>query len=453
VRKAGHTSAGFSDPAARMIVPIDFTRLQTALSLPRGWVELLLTLVCIAIGWWVDQRMAKARKARPQVAGRGGMVHLAFPLVALLLVYVASLAWERTIGPPFFLAIAVPIFVALAVIRMLAYALHRLFPSQTWLPASEVAIGTAIWGLAILYFLGVLPEIHATLDKLVIPIGKSDVSLLTIFTGIAVIIVTLVVTLWVSGMIEQRLALASHLDPNLRVVLSKLVRGVLIVVAVLVALQQIGFDLTLLTVFGGALGVGIGLGLQKLASNYIAGFTILLDRSIRIGDLVTIDNRTGIVSKATSRYVVVRSGDGVEAIVPNETVVTTTVLNHSYTTPQVRIAVQVQVSYDSDVEKALALLVEIAEREPRILRGAQAPKAFVTGLADNGVALELGVWINDPHVGHLDLRSAMTRSILKEFAAYGIEIPYPRRDVRMVGSESSLQRNRIESPSERTPAR
>ena len=436
-----------------MIAPIDFTRLQTALSVPRGWLELLLTLACIGIGWWVDRRMTKARKARAQVPGRGEGVHLAFPLIALALVYVASLAWHRTVGPPFFLAIAVPILVALVVIRMLAYALRRLFPSQTWLPASEVAIGTTIWSLAILYFLGVLPEIHTALGDLVLPIGKTQVSLLTIFTGIAVVVVTLVVTLWISGMLEQRLASAPHLDPNLRVVLSKLVRAVLIVVAVLVALQQIGFDLTLLTVFGGALGVGIGLGLQKLASNYIAGFTILLDRSIRIGDLVTIDGRTGIVSKATSRYVVVRSGDGVEAIVPNETVVTTTVLNHSYTTPQVRVAVQVQVGYDSDVEKALALLVEIAERETRVLRGAQGPKAFVTGLADSGVNLELGMWISDPHVGHLDLRSTISRAILREFAAHGIEIPYPRRDVRLLRAEPDAVAGPPNAAAERTLAR
>ena len=358
-----------------MIAPIDFSRLQVALALPRGWLELVLTLMCIGIAWLVDRRIAQRRARRlPQAHLPGSFIDLGFPLIALLLVYVASVAWRHAVGPPFFLAIATPILIALAVIRMLAYALHRLFPAQTWLPASELAIGTAIWGLAILYFLGVLPEIRATLDQLVIPIGKKDVSLLTIFTGIAVVVVTLIVTLWISGMIEQRLALAKQLDANLRVVLAKFIRAVLIVVGVLIALEQIGFDLTLLTVFGGALGVGIGLGLQKLASNYIAGFTILLDRSIRIGDLVTVDGRTGVVSNATSRYVVVRSGDGVEAIVPNETVVTTTVLNHSYTSPQVRIALQVQVAYDSDVEKALALLVEIALREPRVLRDAQAPK-------------------------------------------------------------------------------
>ena len=425
-----------------MIAPIDFSRLQVALGQPRGWLELALTLACIGIAWLVDRRIAQRRARRvPKAHLPGSFVGIRFPLIALLLVYVASVAWSHFVGPPFFLAIAAPILVALVVIRMLAYALHRLFPAQTWLPASELAIGTAIWGLAILYFLGVLPEIRATLAQLVIPIGKTDVSLLTIFTGIAVVVVTLIVTLWISGMIEQRLALAKQLNANLRVVLAKFIRAVLIVVGVLIALEQIGFDLTLLTVFGGALGVGIGLGLQKLASNYIAGFTILLDRSIRIGDLVTVDGRTGVVSNATSRYVVVRSGDGVEAIVPNETVVTTTVLNHSYTSPQVRIALQVQVAYDSDVEKALALLVEIALREPRVLRDAQAPKSFLVNFADNGITLELGVWINDPHVGQLDLKSSLNRAILKEFGAHGIQIPFPQRDIRIVGANPAQPDN------------
>ncbi len=422
-----------------MITPIDFGRLQVALGTSRGVAEHALTLLCVAAGWLIDRRIEQAREARREQARLpGSFVRLAFPLVALALTYGASLAWGRFIGPPLFLAIATPVLLALAVIRMVAYGLRRLFPSQSWLPAWEVAIGTTIWGLALLYFLGVLPEIAAGLDELVLPIGKTQVSLLTIFKGVAVVLVTLVVTLWISGLIEQRLALASQLDPNLRALLGKFVRAVLIVVALRIALQTIGFDLTLLTVFGGALGVGIGLGLQKLASNYIAGFTILLDRSIRIGDMITVDNRTGVVSKATSRYVVVRSADGVEAIVPNETLVTTTVLNHSYTSPDIRLAVQVQVAYDSAVDKALALLVDLALREPRVLRGPLAPQAFLVGFADSGITLELGVWINDPQAGQLNLRSALNRAILREFAANGIAIPFPQREVRIVGDKSRV---------------
>ena len=414
--------------------PIDFGRLQEALASTRGWLELAVALLCIGLAWAIDHRLDKLRERRGVNARLPGVVRVAFPLLAVALTYTAAFAWRRYVGPPFFLAIATPMLIALAVIRIIGYGLRRLFPAQGWLPASEVWISTAIWGLAILYFLGVLPEMAAALDDLVIPLGKAQVSLLTIVKGVVVVLVTLVLTLWISGLIEQRLALATHLDANLRVVLSKAISAVLIIVGVLIALQEIGFDLTLLTVFGGALGVGIGLGLQKLASNYIAGFTILLDRSIRLGDLITVDNKTGVVTKVTSRYVVVRSGDGLEAIVPNETLVTTTVLNHSYTSNEVRIAITVQVSYDSDIDRALELLHKIALDEPRVLRGTHAPAAHLLALGDNGITLELGVWIDDPHIQG-NLRSTLYRAILREFAAHGIRIPFPQRDVRVLGME------------------
>ena len=227
-----------------------------------------------------------------------------------------------------------------------------------------------------------------------------------------VVVFTLIVTLWISGLIEQRLSYATQFDANLRVVFGKFVRAALLVVGVLIALQAIGFDLTLLSVFGGALGVGIGLGLQKLASNYIAGFTILMDRSIRLGDMVTVDGRYGAVSKVTSRYVVVRSLDGVEAIVPNETLVTTTVLNHSYSTRNVRMTLSVQISYDSDVDRALALMEEAAARHDRVLKAPDPPTAFLASFGDNGIVLELGLWSADPEKGQLTLKSALNRQIL-----------------------------------------
>src|SRR5205814_5292642 len=196
------------------------------------------------------------------------------------------------------------------------------------------------------------------------------VSLLSIGTAVLVVVFTLIATLWISGIIEQRLNRATQVDANLRVVFGKFVRAILLVVAVLIALQAIGFDLSVLSVVGGALGVGIGLGLQKLASNYIAGFTILMDRSIRLGDMVTVDGRYGVVSKVTSRYVVVRSLDGVEAIVPNETLVITTVLNHSYSNKEIKIGLPIQISYDSDLELAIKLMEQVALGEPRTLRAA-----------------------------------------------------------------------------------
>ena len=382
--------------------PIDFGHLQAALASTRGWLELLVTLLCVLLAWAIDRRLDKVRERRNVYAHvPRSVVRIAFPLFAVALTYVASFAWRRYAGATFFLNIATPILIALAIIRILVYGLRRVFPSQAWLPASEVAIGTTIWGLAILYFLGVLPEMAVALDAVVIPLGKSQISVLTIFTGIVVVLATVVVTLWISGLIEHRLALATQLDANLRVVLSKAISAVLIVVGILIA-------------------------------NYIAGFVILLDRSIRLGDLITVDNRMGVVTKVSSRYVVVRSGDGIEVIVPNETLVTTTVLNHTYTTSEVRMVLTVQVAYGTDVDRALKLLESIALADPRVLREARAPAAALQALGDNGITLELGVWVGDPHIQG-NLRSTLYRAVLKQFADNGVAIPSPQRDVRVIG--------------------
>src|SRR5206468_12691101 len=186
---------------------------------------------------------------------------------------------------------------ALALIRLIVYAMHELFGAPSWLPSSERVVSFAIWGIVLLHFTGVLPELWAGLDAFDIPMGNRHVSVLELLKGTVVLVLTIAGCLWLSGLIEQRLQRADTLDGNVRAVLSKFVRALLLAVGLLVALQAVGIDLTVLTVFGGALGVGIGLGLQKLASNYIAGFTILLDRSIRLGDVITVDNRFGVVAR------------------------------------------------------------------------------------------------------------------------------------------------------------
>ena len=193
--------------------------------------------------------------------------------------------------------------------------------------------------------------------------------------------------------------------------------------------------MSVLSVFGGAVGVGIGLGLQKLASNYIAGFTILLDRSIRVGDMITVDNRFGVVSKVSARYVVVRSLDGVEAIVPNETLVITTVLNHSYTSKDVKVGVTLQVAYGTDLDLAMRLMTEVALAQNRVLRTTgMVPVVNVLGFADSGIELELAVWINDPENGQGNLKSDLNIGIWKAFVQQGIEIPYPTREIRIIGA-------------------
>jgi len=245
------------------------------------------------------------------------------------------------------------------------------------------------------------------------------------------VVITLLAAMWLSGTIEARLMRAESLHSSLRVVFSRLARALLVLLAVIIVLPLLGIDLTVLSVFGGALGVGIGLGLQKIASNYVSGFIILLDRSIRIGDLITVDNFYGEVKNITTRYVVVRALDGREAIIPNELLIATTVLNHSYSNRQIRIALDIQIAYRSDLERAMQLMEEAARKQKRVLAD-PPPMAFLTNFADSGVDLQLGIWIDDPENGVLGIRSEIYLEIWRAFKEVGIEIPYPQREVRIL---------------------
>src|SRR6185503_20170708 len=261
--------------------------------------------------------------------------------------------------------------------------------------------------------------------------GAHRLSLMALLSGALWVLVTIMLALWAGAALEDRLMRAEGLHMSLRVVLARVGRTLLIIVAVLLALPLMGVDLTVLSVFGGALGVGLGLGLQKIASNYLSGFIILLDRSIRLGDMITADGHHGEVTRITTRYTVVRSLTGVEAIIPNDSLVTTTVLNHSYSDRRVRLAVRVQVSYRTDMEEALKILLEVARKQPRVLQEPE-PTAQVLQLGDSGVDLELGFWIEDPERGSQNVRSDVSLALLAEFRSRGIEIPYPQREVRLL---------------------
>jgi len=233
----------------------------------------------------------------------------------------------------------------------------------------------------------------------------------------------------------------TSLTPNSRVVVSRLLKALLAVVAVLVALSLVGIDLTVLSVFGGALGVGLGLGLQRIASNYVSGFIILLDRSLTIGDMITVDKYYGAVSQINTRYTVIKSLDGTETIVPNEMLVSSPVINHSYTDRKVRVAVKVSVAYAADVDRALQVLVDAARSQPRVL-AEPAPASFITGFGADGIDLEVGFWIRDPEEGTLAVRSDIARGLLQRFKDENIEIPFPQRDIRITGIPLELDRGK-----------
>jgi small-conductance mechanosensitive channel len=197
-------------------------------------------------------------------------------------------------------------------------------------------------------------------------------------------------------------------------------------------LSLVGIDLTVLSVFGGALGVGIGLGLQKLASSYVSGFVILLERSLSVGDIVTVDKYAGKVTQINTRYTVLRGGDGVESVVPNEMLVSGAVQNHSLSDKKVRIVTNVSVGYDTDVERVLQLLVEVTKKVPRVLQ-MPLPQAMLIKFGADGLDLEIGFWIEDPENGRSNVLSDVNRVILQMLQLHRVTIPYPQREIRLIG--------------------
>ncbi|HEY8067627.1 MAG TPA: mechanosensitive ion channel domain-containing protein [Burkholderiales bacterium] len=398
-------------------------------------------VLCLFAAWWLARLLqwrAPDDSAQAFKRGAAAIRRLIFPLLAMLLLIAgrATLGqWHKTN----LLSVAIPLFGALAGIRIAVYLLRLGFShGGGWLDTFERAIATLVWAALAMHLTGILPGIVAWLSDVELTAGTHTLSLWTLLNAVFWVGMTLLLALWAGAALETRLMRAEGLHSSLRVVFARLGKAALLIAAVLVVLPLLGVDLTVLSVFGGALGVGLGLGLQKIASNYFSGFIILLDRSIRLGDMITADSHYGEVTRITTRYVVVRSLTGVEAIIPNDMLVTTSVLNHSYTDKRVRLAVRVQVAYRTDMAGVLKLLVEVARKHPRVLQDPE-PTAQVVQLADSGVDLELGFWIEDPERGSQNVRSDVSIDLLAQFQARGIEIPYPQREVRLLQGNSPEQ--------------
>ena len=395
--------------------------------------ELALIGASLVLAWWLNRALAP-RLGPPDAkwaAGLGGLQRVLFPLAALVLALIGRAIlgeWQKT---PL-LNLAVPLLVALALIRVVAYMMRITFAPSGTLAATERVIAWIVWLGFAAHVTGLTPALFGFLGDVGFGIGKQRITLKLILEGTLSVLVTLLVALWLGRLIEGRLLRAEALEMNLRVMFAKLFQALLVLVAILIALPAVGIDLTVLSVFGGAVGVGLGFGLQKIASNYVSGFIILMDRSVSLGDVVTVDRYSGELIKMTARYVVVRSPDGTETLIPNETLVTSPVVNLSYSDRRVRVAVPLQVGYRSDLKLALKVMKEAAAGHPRALRE-PAPDAIIKQFAGSGIDLELGVWIEDPQRGQANLRSELYAAIWDAFQAHGIEIPYPQREIRIVG--------------------
>jgi len=394
--------------------------------------QIAILLACFVLAWAAGRALHLARVEADGIwkFGVGGLRRILFPAVALIPLTAGISLVKQWIDVDL-LRLFVPLLASLLLVRIFFYLLRHVFARGSIVRTFERTIAVLVWGALVLHVSGLLPEVIDYLDDISFPLGKQKLTLWLLLQGLFWVVITLLAALWLSGAIEARLMRADSLHSSLRVVFARLAKSLLVLLAVLMVLPLVGIDLTVLSVFGGAIGVGLGFGLQKIASNYVSGFIILLDRSIRIGDLITADNFYGEVKNITTRYVVVRAGDGREAIIPNEMLITTTVLNHSYSNRQIRLAIPVQVGYKGDPERAMRLMEEAASKHRRVLAD-PPPKAFLARFADSGIELELGVWIGDPEIGMLNIRSELNLAIWRVFQEAGIEIPYPQREVRML---------------------
>lgn len=400
---------------------------------------------CLLLAWLLARyvvRRLEARHESSSFALRFAAVSLEramFPLFGWLLVLAARYGLAPFASISMLRLALVPLF-GITGLYIAFYILRRGMSANGQLHGMlvlvEKVLTTLVWVGMALYVVGLLPDVISWMERVRFPVGgKHPISVADALAGVIWILLTVLVAMWFGSWLEERLMRAPSLDANLKVVLTRIAKALLLLVSLLVSLSLVGIDLTVLSVFGGALGVGLGLGLQKIASNYISGFIILLDRSVKLGDQITVDKYTGIVSQIRTRYTVVRNGDG-ETLVPNEQLVAQSVQNHSFSGTNVRVAVRVQADYASDPETVIALLQSCVRDIPRVLPE-PTPSAFLVAFADSGIEYEVAVNIADPQNGKLGVQSAMNRAIWRTFQQHGISIPYPQRELRVLNPPSA----------------
>ena len=403
-----------------------------------------IIVVCAVLGWSLA-RMVRAMYA-PTEGGRRGVLyagvasfgHVLTPIFIAALIAISILIARPMLGNVNLLRVALPLAGSMAIIRIVFYLLRRVFARRGQLGAAlvtfEKIFALLVWLGVALYLTGLWGEVFQFLDNTTLPLGKNKVPLSTIGQAAVSVAVLLMLALWAGAALEERLMGVAGLHTSLRVVMARMSRAVLIVVAVLLSLSLVGIDLTVLSVFGGALGVGLGLGLQKIASNYVSGFVILLERSLAIGDMISVDKYSGKVTKINTRYTILQGLDGVETVLPNEMLISGPVQNQSLSNRVVQIATQLTVAYDSDLDAVIALLEAVPREVPRVLTE-PAPGVALKKFSPDGYELELGMWIADPENGRGGVLSDVNKKIYSLIQSGAITLAYPARDTRALDAQ------------------
>ncbi len=413
----------------------EFSGLMTALTQPSVLVEVAVVVGCVALAWVIAHLFRRnPGEQRHAWTSQHAINSVMFPVLALVFVMAARWLLRDTV-PAALMRIAIPILASLVVVRVVARGLRAAFPNSAAALSIEKTFSWVVWGLMVLWVTGLLPTLLTEAEEVKWAIGGSVVSLRSLVEGVLSAGAVFVAMLWLSSLIESRLLAGSTGDSSLRKIAANGARALLLIVGVLLALTAAGIPVSALGVFGGAIGVGIGLGLQKLAANYVSGFVILAERSLRIGDIVKVDGFEGRITDIATRYTVVRSLDGRESIVPNEILLTQRVENHSLANRHVLVSTAVQVAYGTDVDALILALEDVVmHASERVLKD-PPPGVLLREFEADGLKLQIVFWIGDPENGQGSVRSDVNRAVLRKLNALGIEIPFPQRVVRLQAAD------------------
>lgn len=396
-------------------------------------VQLLVILASLGVAVLVSRTVTPRLQSLRVNNGMGRVRHvvvlLVLPLVWLALLWIAMATARAAAWPLDVLEIAGTLLLAWIAIRLVSQLARNVFLAAmfTW----------TAWTIAALSIVGLLDPMIRLLDSAAIRFGADPglrISLYTVAKSTLALVVLLTLAIYVTGLLESRIRTSRTLSPSVQVLFAKSLKIVLVTLAVLIAIRSLGIDLTALALMGGAIGLGIGFGLQRVVANLISGVILLVDKSIKPGDVIAVSGTYGWVTTLGGRYVSVVTRDGVEHLIPNEMLMAERVENWTHTHSNTRLKADIRIHYDSDVRKAIDLCVEAAHGVPRVLEE-PAPRCLLIGFGDSSVELQLRFWIADAQNGVRNVTSEILLRIWDAFKEHGIKIPYPQRDVHVRSAE------------------
>jgi len=406
--------------------------------------EITTVAVCLYIGWLVGATLRTRYQRRGittptaltwQYLASQGIVVVAPVVVALLLVVFAHGILFAAHFDVTLMDAAVRLIGAYVAVRVGVFLFAASLGNKSWMQHWETRLTLVIWLAFAARYLGWLDPIIGMLDSIGIAAGKTRITVWSILKLLFTLTLFVLVAAWISRWVERRLKRLTQFAPSTRIGIAKFTNAFLIALSILMGLNAAGVDLTALTVLTGAIGLGLGFGLQSIAANFVSGFVLLMDRSIKPGDVISLSGQAGTstenfgwVQELRGRYVVVRDRDGVEMLVPNQQLISNAVINWSYTDPRIRLKLPIRVSYHNDPEAALQILLTACEGQRRVLRDPK-PVSRLMHFGDSGIELELRFWISDPQDGVNNVRSDVNRAIWRLFKEQNITIPVAQHEV------------------------